>query len=155
MCVHTGLWFRFKLHTIVDNHTHTPHTHTYVESEKWHHTTQQVANFKPLRSVRRSFFAQFLFNGRFNSNTSIIENNTWFPPIATLFCFVSFFYASQVIHLVDIHFWNWILTLWRPPMIYITIWCFSKYNCAWQSVIRNGQFPLETIIHHTIHTCAF
>lgn len=59
MCVHTGLWFRFKLHTIVDNHTHTPHTHTYVESEKWHHTTQQVANFKPLRSVRRSFLHNF------------------------------------------------------------------------------------------------
>lgn len=45
--MYTGLWFSFKLHTIVDNHT------LVVEPEVIGTTKQEVVNFKPLRSAHR------------------------------------------------------------------------------------------------------
>lgn len=133
--------------------------------------TNQLNNNKwqslNLYAVCRLFFYTILFNGRFNSNIHMVWHEyNWeqyvVPAIATCsFCFVFFLLSAPLEHwtqhtsLIYIHFWNWILTSWRPLMIYVTILalllfqlqlCLAKCHTKW------SISPWKPITQRKTHT---
>lgn len=123
----TGLWFSFKLHQLSTiTHIRTIiHGYSCLKNGK-----QEVVNFNNLLRSVQIFTQLFLTVDLIPIHYYInVREYNWeqyvVPAIATsifVFCLCIVYMNIEHIYIVGIHFWNWILTSWRPPsMIYMMI----------------------------------